>query len=191
MIVTGILLSALATLAFALSSATSAENDTAVVQAQLRQGTLRLRELIGNCRMICAVDGLSLAVWTADDNGNGQINVEELVYLDRGSTGDTLRLCQFTSASNPQVTLSSGSLSSTQAELIASYDESYISLIPDAENVEFVFDVDPPLSQWLTVSFDLTEDKKVCHYQVDIVLRAWAGHLLNAAGDTLVSDDDE
>jgi len=191
LVVTGLLLSALATLAFALSSATSAENDTAVMQAQLRQGTLRLQELVWNCRLICATEGYALAVWADDDNADGQINVNELVYLDRGDTGDTLRLCWFSSVGNPHVTLSSGSLSSTQSELISGHNGTYVSLIPDAQNVQFVFDVDPPLAQWLTTSFDLTENGSVHPYQIDATLRAWAGHLLNEAGDTLVSDDDE
>jgi hypothetical protein len=57
--------------------------------------------------------------------------------------------------------------------------------------VQFTFDVAPPLTQQLTTSFDLTDDGSVRHYRIDTRLRAWAGHLLNEAGDTLVSDDDE
>jgi prepilin-type N-terminal cleavage/methylation domain-containing protein len=191
LIVTGILLSALATLAYALSSATSTESDIAVVQAQLRLGGLRLHDLVANCRMICEVEGNALAIWRADDNQDGQINVNELVYLDAGDTGDTLRVCTFSSASNPHVTFSSAALSMTKAELIAGHDGVYTGLIPDAENVQFTFDVAPPLTQQLTTSFDLTEDGRLRHYQIDTALRAWAGHLLNEAGDTLVSDDDE
>ena len=191
LVVTGILLSALATLAFALSSATSTENDTAFMQAQLRQGTLRLQELMWNCRLICASEGYALAVWADDDNGDGQINVNELVYLDRGDTGDTLRVCQFSSTGNPHVILSSGSLSATRLELISGHNGAYVSLIPDAQNVDFVFDADPPLAQRLATSFDLTENGNVRHYRIDTTLRAWAGHVLNEAGDTLVSDDDE
>lgn len=191
LIVTGILLSALATLAYALSSATSTESNIAAVQAQLRHGTLRLLDLVGNCRMICEVEGNALAIWRADDNQDSQINVNELVYLDAGDTGDTLQLCTFSSAGNPHVTFSSGTLSMTKSELIAGYDGAYVGLVPDAENVQFVFDVAPPLTRQLTTSFELTEDGHVRHYQIDTTLRAWAGHLLNEAGDTLVSDDDE
>lgn len=192
LIVTGILLSALATLAYALSSATSTDSDTAVVQAQLRLGTLRLQDLVGNCRMICqVVEGRALAIWRADDNQDGQINVNEVVYLDVGTAGDTLQLCTFSSTTNPQLTFSSGTLSLTMSELIASHGGEYIELIPDADSVQLAFDAAPPLTRQLTVSFTLTEDGRVRPYDIDMTLRAWAGHLLNEAGNTLVSDDDE
>lgn len=191
LIVTGILLSALATLAFALSSATGAEEDTLAVQAQLRHGTLRLQESVWNCRLICAFEDNALAIWQADDNEDGQINVNELVYLDRGEGGNTLRLCRFASVSNPNVTFSAGSLSLTQSQLIAGHNGTYLPLIPDAQDVQFAFDVAPPATHGLTVAFNLTENSQVRPYQIDMTLRAWAGHLLNAAGDALVSDDDE
>ncbi len=191
LIVTGILLSALATLAYALSSATSTEDDTATVQAQLRQGTLRLQDLVWNCRLICSVEGHALAIWRADDNGDGQINVDELVYLDAGDAGDTLCLWQFASATNPHVTLSSGTLSLTKAELISGHNGDDLPLIPDAQNVQFTLDTTPPQTRRLTVAFDLAQNGSTCRYQINTTLRAWAGHLLDATGETLVSDDDE
>jgi len=191
LIVTSILLSALSTLAFALSSAATSESDTAVIQAQLRQGTLRLQDLLWNCRLICAADGAALAIWKADDNDDGEINVNELVFLDRGSGNATLKLCQFASPGNPHVTLISGALSATKSELISGHNGTYISLIADAENVQFTFDAAPPSTQWITTSFDLSQNGVTHHYQIDTALRAWAGHLLNDAGDTLIGDDDE
>lgn len=191
LIVTGILLSALATLAYALSSATSTEDDTATVQAQLRQGSLRLQDIVWNCRMICTVEGNALAIWKADDNGDGQINVDELVYLDAGDTGNTLCLWQFASASDPHVTLSSGSLSLTKSELISGHNGDDLPLIPDAQNVQFTLDATPPATRRLTIAFDLAQNDATRHYQINTTLRAWAGHLLDADGDTLVSDDDE
>ena len=191
LIVTSILLSALATLAYALSSATSTEDDTATVQAQLRQGTLRLQDLVWNCRLICAIEGNALAIWRADDNEDGQINVDELVYLDAGDAADALCLWQFTSATDPHVTLSSGSLSLTKSELISAHNGDDLPLIPDAQNVAFTLDATPPGTRRLTVAFDLAQNDSTRHYQINITLRAWAGHLLNTDGDTLVSDDDE
>ena len=67
LMVTSIILSAVATLAFAMSSASTAGGDSALRQAELRNATVRLSELIGNCKMICAAPGTDLAVWTADD----------------------------------------------------------------------------------------------------------------------------
>jgi len=154
-------------------------------------GMLRLQELVWNCRLICAVEGNALAIWQADNDADGQINVNELVYLDTGDTGNTLRLCRFASVSNPNVTFSAGSLSQTQSQLIASHNGTYLPLIPDAQDVQFTFDAAPPATRQLKVSFNLSENSQVRPYQIDMTLRAWAGHLLDAAGDTLVSDDDE
>jgi len=193
LIVTGILLAALATLAYAVSRATSTDSDIAVTQAHLRQGTLRLQELIRDCRLVCAMATQDLAIWRADDNDDGAINVNELVYVERvNASGDeTLQLCTFASAANPNVTFTAGSLSMTKAQLISNYSETRIPLIPQGFNIQFILDLDPPSTRQVTVSFDMAEDDVANHYEVHTTLRTWAGHLLNDAHDTLVSDDDE
>jgi prepilin-type N-terminal cleavage/methylation domain-containing protein len=193
LIVTSILLAALATLAYAVSSAASEDSDIAVTQAQLRQGTLRLQELIRDCRLVCDVSANYFTVWRADNNSDGAINVNELVCVERenGSGTETLQLCQFASATNPRVTFSAGSLSMTKAQLELSHNPTRIPLIPDCDNVTFTLDLAPPSTRQVTVSFDMTEDNAVNHYEAHTTLRARAGHLLNDAQDTLVSDDDE
>lgn len=193
LIVTSILLAALATLAYAVSSATSSDSDIAVTQAHLRQGTLRLQELIRDCRLVCSMTVEDLAIWRADDNDDGAINVNELVYVERvNASGDeTLQLCTFASTANPNVTYTAGSLSMTKSELISNYNETYIPLIPQGDNIQFTLDLGPPSTRQVTVSFDMTQDNVVNHYEVHTTLRAWAGHLLNNAHDALVSDDDE
>jgi prepilin-type N-terminal cleavage/methylation domain-containing protein len=193
LIVTSILLAALATLAYAVSSAASTDSDIAVTQAQLRQGTLRLQELIRDCRLVCAVSTVDLAIWRADDNNDGAINVNELVYIEWlvGEGAETLQLCRFASATNPRVTFSAGSLSMTKAQLVSSHSGTRIPLIPDGYNVQLTLDLDPPSTRQVTVSLDMTEDDAVKHYEVHTALRAWAGHLLNDTHDKLVSDDDE
>jgi len=57
LIVTGIIMSAIATLAFAFSSAYDATDDTDRKQAQVRYASLRISELIRHCKLICAVSG--------------------------------------------------------------------------------------------------------------------------------------
>lgn len=190
LIVTAILLSAVATLAFALNSASQASDDTVFKQAQLRHATLRVSELVRSCRLICAAPGNDLVIWRADENGDGQINITELVYLERGDSLNTLQLCQFTSTVDPNVAFGSLGLSATKTQLIASYDETYTPLIPQCKNVQFALDSAPPFTQLLTISFDLTENGTDHRYAVDVALRGWAGNLLNATGDALVADDD-
>jgi hypothetical protein len=63
-------------------------------------------------------------------------------------------------------------------------------LIPQCSNVQFSFDVLPPWTQFVSISFDLVEDNMPRQYQINAVVRGWAGNLLNAAGTALVSDDD-
>ena len=132
MLITSIVLSAVATFAFALSTASLASGDTAVKQAQLRQATLRLSDLVGSCQLLCAAPGNDLVIWRADDNADDQINVNELVYIERGDACNLLRLCQFAAADNPPVTLSDLALATTKPQLQASYSPTYTSLIPRA-----------------------------------------------------------
>jgi prepilin-type N-terminal cleavage/methylation domain-containing protein len=191
LLVTSILLSAVATLAFAMSSAQTASGDTAFKQAQLRQATLYLSELVGNCRLLCAAPGTDLVVWREDTNGDQRINVNELVYIERGPGLDLLRLCRFSSASNPEKTLAELSLSTTKEQLITDGGGTYVPLLPSCANVQFRWDADPPRTRLLSVSFDLFENNLARRYEVTTSLHAWAGHLLDASGTALVNGDDD
>ena len=188
--ITSIVLSAVAALAFAMSVASTASGDAAVKQAQLRQATVRVCELVGNAKLLCAAPGNDLAVWRADDNGDNQINLNELVYLERGETCSLLRLCQFSAVANPPVSLSDLTRVTTKSQFVANYDATYTPLIPVGKNVEFAVDQNPPRSRRLTISFDLTENNAVHHYEIEATVRASAQHLLSSDGSTLVSDDD-
>jgi hypothetical protein len=191
LLVTSILLSAVATLAFAMSSAQTACGDTAFKQAHLRQATVYFSELIGNCRLLCAAPGTDLVVWREDTNGDNRINVNELVYIERGPGLDLLRLCRFSSASNPEKTLAELSLSTTKQELIFNCNGTYVPLIPQCANVQFRWDANPPRTRLLDVSFDLSENNLTRRYEINTALRAWAGHLLNASGTEIVNGDDD
>ncbi len=200
LVVTSVILSAVATLAFAMSTASHASGDTAAKQAQLRASVLRLQELVRNCRLICAAPDTDLAIWTTDD-GDNLIDVNELVYVERGASRDTLRLCRFSSSDNSVIGLSGLGLSQTKAQLIAGYSESYVNLIPACSNVLFSFydtngvpltvPGDPvTTAKRVTISLDLDEGDSIHHYEIDTTLRARAGYLLSPDGTALVSDDD-
>jgi prepilin-type N-terminal cleavage/methylation domain-containing protein len=194
MVITSIVLAAIATLAFAMSVASTASDDIAVTQAQLRQATLRLRELIGTCQLVCAAPGNDLVLWRADDNADHRINVNELVYVERGDTGTLLQLCQFSVAGNPSVALSDLALASTKSQLLSAGSVTRTPLIPQCKNVTFAFyPVPPPLTrvQCLMTSFTVTESGCDHRYEIIASLRSRAGHLLNQAGDALVTSDDD
>jgi len=187
LVVTSIILTAVATLAFALGTTSDSMDDISRKQAQVRFVTMRISELIRHSKLICGTPGGELAVWEADENGDGQININELVYIEKGSAADYLRLCVFPSSGTSTVTLS-------QIETLSpgSYSVTYVPLIPQCSNVQFSLDnADvPPKSKLVSISFDLVENNAVHKYQINAALLSWAGNLLNDAGDTLVSDDD-
>lgn len=187
LIVTGIVLAAVATLAFAVGAANDETDDTSQKQAQIRHATLRISELIRYCKLICGMPGDDLAVWRADDNGNGQININELVYIERGTGRDYLRLCEFPSSDTSVVNLSDiDTLSTSDYDVVT-----YVSLVPQCSNVQFGFLPElPPKSSFVTISFDIVENDIVHQYQISTALRGWAGNLLNDTGDSLVNDDD-
>jgi prepilin-type N-terminal cleavage/methylation domain-containing protein len=192
LVITSIILSAVATLAFAMSSASRSSGDTAVKEAQLRQTRLRIVELVHHCKLICAAPGNDLAVWQADANNDGKINVGELVYIERGDNLDTLELCQFPPAATDPVALQSLALATMKAFLVSKYTASYARLIPACTNVQFHWDPNtpPPFTRRVAISFDLGENGAVHPFEVNVALRAWAGNLLSSDGTTLVGDDD-
>ncbi|MFZ2149338.1 MAG: prepilin-type N-terminal cleavage/methylation domain-containing protein [Sedimentisphaerales bacterium] len=186
LIVTGIVLAAVVTLTFAVGAANDQTDDTSQKQAQVRFATLRISELIRHCKLICGTPGDDLAVWRADDNNDGQININELVYIERGTGCDYLRLCEFPSSDTSPVNLSDIETLST-----SSYSVTYVPLIPQCSNVQFGFLPElPPQSRFVSISFDVVENDIAHRYQISAALRGWAGNLLNDTGDSLVSDDD-
>lgn len=198
MLITSIVLAAVATLAFAMSSASMASGDTAVKQSQVRQATLRICELVGACKLICAAPGNDLVLWRADDSpANNQINVNELVYIERGDTCNILRLCQFTSTDDPNETLSHLVLAPTKSQFLSNYSETYTFLIRECKDVRFAFypvlTPETPVTQatCLMISFTLTENGADHRYEIVTALRGRAGNLLNTAGDAIVATDDD
>ncbi len=195
LVVTSVILSAVAALAFAMSTAGHVGEDMALSQAQVRQASLRLREIMGHARLVCAAPGDDLALWSGDDNGNDAIDVNEVIYVERGAEQAMLRLCRFETTGSHVVTLSDLANSNTKSLLTSSYQAQFTPLMPDCGNVSFTCHRDDPAdpltkTQHVTISFELTEGNGVHRYEIDAALRAWAGHLLSADGTALVSDDD-
>jgi len=190
LVVTSILLLAVTTLAFAMSSATRDSDDTTLKEAQLRQTRLRIGELIRHCKLICAAPGDDLVVWATDPNNDGAINVRELVYIERGDALDTLRLCTFSPAAGDVVALADLALATTKDLLVSNYTETHVTLIPACQNVQFHLDAAPPSTRRVTLSFHLVENGVARPHEVSVALRGWAGNLLNEAGDAVVGDDD-
>jgi len=187
--VTAIVSAAVATLAYAVGTANKGSDDMSQKQAQLRLSTLRISELVRNCKLICGAPGDDLAVWRADDNNNGEINPQELVYLEMGPGRNYIRMLDFPAAAW-WVPLSEILGGTAKQSLILIFDERQTTLVPECSNVQIVLDLPPPWSRSVSVSFDLVENGDVRQYQINAALRGWAGHLLKTDGSSLVSDDD-
>jgi len=185
LVVTSIVLTAVATLAYAMGVANDVMEDRGCKQAQVRHATLRVSELIRHCKLICGTPGNDLAVWRADSNGDGQININELVYIQRGAGKDYLRLCEF-----PSSATSSVNLSDIETLTTAGYSVSYVPLITQCSNVEFLLDTLPPNSRLVSISLDVVENGGVRRYEISAALRCWAGHLLDGGGEIVSGDDD-
>jgi len=192
LVVSSIILGAVATLAFALSKANDAIGDSSYKQAQLRYATLRIEELLGHCKLICYAGTDDFAIWRADENNNSQINIGELVYIERGAGRDHLMLTEFSSSNNAAINLISIKARATNWWSAYSSDARFTELIPRCSNVQFSFDVYPPQSRFVNISFNLVENDIVRQYRISCKLRGWAGNLLSQGGssNSIVSDDD-
>jgi len=188
LIVTSIVLTAVATLAFALSTATNSTDDVSQKQAHLRFATLRIQELIRHSKLICSISNDDVAIWRADDNNDGNINIGELVYIERGPNRDHIQLCEFPSSDSSVINIGSIDAIATNWWSAYSSNVDYIQIVPECSNVQFDFDVLPPQSKFFSITFDLVENKINHQYQITAGVRSWAGNLLNE-GD-IVSDDD-
>jgi len=189
LVVAGIVSAAVVTLAYALSTANDVTDDLSQTQAYVRYATLRISELIRHCKLVCGMPGGDLVIWRADDNGNRQINVGELVYIERGPSRNYLRLCEF-SSNNAVVKLSDIDELTTKWWLSYGCYESYTQMIPQCSNVEFLLDVPPPNSRFAGISFDVVENSVAHRYQINTALHGWSGNLLDGTGEVVSSDDD-
>jgi len=190
LVVTSIILAAVTTLAYALSTANDITDNTSQTQAHVRYATLRISELIRHCKLICGMSGDDLAVWRADDNGNGQINPQELLYIEMGTGRDYVQLLDFPSAGNWRITLSSILSGTAKQELILICDERQTRLVPVCSNAQIVLDSSPPWSRSVSLSFDLVENGAVRQYQISAALHGFSGNLLDDSGEVINSDDD-
>jgi len=190
MVVASIVFTAVATLAYALGKANDSTGDTSRKQAQLRYATLRISELIRNCKFVAKTGVNDTAIWASDDNGNKKININELVYIDAGTNRDHIQLYKCNNSSNPEVALSNIDSVGTSWWLEYYNSESYTAIIPQCSNVQISCDAAGPMTKFVSISFDIVENGVVRQYETNAAVRGWAGHLLNTTCNAIVSDDD-
>ena len=199
MIVTSIVMTAVATLAFAVSSATKATDDTSEKQAQIRFATLKISDLIRHSKLICYATNEEMVVWRADDTsgGDNKINPGELVYIE--TSDNKIQLLDF-----PEVPIylqevffdelanhTPAELSAVKAWCVSNCTARYTVLIPECSNVQFGFLPElPPRSRFVTVSFDVAQSGVAHSYQIDAAILGWAENLISDSNDIVTGDDD-
>ena len=189
LMVASIVLSAVAALAYAMGEANDSTDDTSRKQAQVRYATLRVSDLIRHCKLICDSPGDDLVVWRADDDGDDEIDIGELVYIVRSAGKNHLWLGEFDSANDTPIQLSQILTISTKWWLGYGCDITYTKLIPQCGDVQVAFDTSPPWSKFACISFDLEENGVTHHYQISAAVHSWAGNMLDGSGQ-ITSDDD-
>lgn len=203
LIITGIVASAVATLAYAMNSAGVATDDTSQKQIQVRFATLKISDLIRDCKLVCYASTTEMAIWTADTNpADGKINIGELTYIDAGASRNYLQLWTFTPTSTAAIPLSTiGALSTNWWSTYGTKNSPATALIPppkpgkpaQCSNVTFYRDASdkpPPNSKIVSITFNLIENRVSTKYQINAALRARAANVYDAASNTIVSDDD-
>ena len=193
LIVTGIILTAVVTLAFALNAAYDNTSDISEKQSKIRFVTLNISELIGHSRLVCAdftdLTG-DLVIWRKDDNGDNKINVSEIVYIETGSDGSYLCLLQFSPESDTTIEWFWFQFQYLKNWLIYKYPEQYTTLIDQCQDLQITLDKDPPYTTQVNILFNIEENEQVRTYQVNSTLRCWAGNLINSSGRLSTEDDD-
>ncbi len=199
LMVTSIVLTAVATLAYALGTVNDASDDTSYKQAQVRYATLKISELVRGCKLICATPGNDIVIWKADDSpSNGRIDVLELAYIEDSGEENCIKLVEFDSSpgwlESWFVSLSSQidvlGQSGTKDLFIEQCTEKRFELVRECSNVQFLFDKLPPWGKLVTISFEVQENEVLHRYQISAALRGWSGHLLDGSGEIVSGDDD-
>lgn len=196
MAITGFITAAVATLAFAFSSANESSDEISVTQAQVRFTSLRLQELISHSKLVCAQIADDLVLWSGDVNGNNNIDIEEVVYIETGPNKDYIQLLEFKS---PQAWLINGFANCNKIASLGVYDIKLAflngtdyyrtKLIKSCSNISFTLDKTAPNTEFVIISFDVNVNGISQSYQINAKLKCWSDNLLSSS-NSLVSDDD-
>lgn len=200
--ISGIILAAAATLAYAMNSAYDSSDEFNRKQSQVRYAASKLSDLIGYCKLVCAKPGNNLVLWKADNNpANGKIDVTELAYIDIGNC-DCVKILEFSSCPNwlnswftgLSLPLDQLGQTATKNLFVSNSVTKYTIAIPQCSEAQIKLDVSgsAPLSyaKNVNISFVLMENGVNHQYELNASLKARTGNILNSNGYGIVGDDD-
>lgn len=211
--VTTIILTALATLASAMSNADRETKNMSEQQAQIRYATLRLTELIRNANHIVPLTTSSygFCIWTEKDM-DWWPDGDELVFVELVRTSGSLsgtdiadedfeaklagtgkiNLLEFPDSEQPYY-LDSISNGTARTDAMSSSTSRTTTILPECSNVTLVIDGD---RKNVGLSFDISENGTARTYEIFAEKRCTADHVIDGDGDIIyegiyeVKDDD-
>ena len=144
LMVSSIILTATASLAFAFGSANSSTDEISESQAALRFASLRISELIKNSCQVQFSTADNFTIW-ADNNNNDMVDIMEWFYVWTDAWRDSIYMTT---------------------------DEGEATLMAQCSNVNFAYDVDfPGDTRFISITFDMEENGIVNKYQICGALR--------------------
>lgn len=148
LLVSSVVLSAVATLAYATTSASTATDQIGREQSVLRHVTVRLSDLIMRANEVVSASDSGFELWH-DTNTDGVPDANELTLVTRGSDGNTITIDE------------------TETDITIDEPESY----RQCKNVLFQYDVSVPGTQFIAIWFDLEENGQTQRHTVTARLR--------------------
>jgi hypothetical protein len=181
MVITAIILSAVATLSFALGTAKTTTDNLNENQTEIRLALIRLDELIGNSIIVRKTVSGSIALWTGDENGNNALDGSEVAYIKDDSQNSRITIItypdSFATVSNIDNILN-GTVLGSQKKTV---------LIDDCININFsVTD-----NQLVNINFDHYLDGQLIPYSFSTKLRASAEYLIDPFTGQIDNTDDD
>lgn len=187
LMVCAVVFSAVASLAYALNSASESTEDIGARQMTLRCATVRVSELVKRSVMAFTTPDNGIALWLGDGNDDGLINGSELVFIEKDTDGKSILLLDFPGQNMP-LTIENIQNGAGKTDLVAATDERYINILSQCSNIQLTLD---PSGIFVNILFDLTEAGVTSFYQISSTLRCSAHHLLDPAGEPHGLGDDD
>ena len=185
-LVSSIILGAVASLASALDCANAQTTQMGHRQAALRFTTVRICELVKQSKRIFSLPTAGVALWTGDANDDNLINISELVYIESDGAGQSLQLFELQSYNGLSVSISDIEAGIAKDDLIATGNERVTVLLSDCSNIQFTVNG----SKFVNIAFDLTENNITSHYQICATMIGSSDNLIGSGGAIVSGDDD-
>lgn len=188
LMVVGIILTAAATLAFAMNSAEKVTDKMGESQTYIRYATMRVSELIRGSSMVFATSHLhdGISIWT-DDNGDGRIDTAELVYVEYDAANNELGIVTYPDSSGA-VTVDDVGSGLARSDLDSGGTRNYTGIVFNCTAVSFP--AGNPVGDLVSIQLTVEEDGVSKQYQIAARRIVSMDYLLDVSGELRNGDDD-